>query len=173
MPETSSLLATLLSDSAGHLWQSTVCLLAAAALVLLLRRYSARVRYAIWLAASLKFLLPFSAIARLGSALAPPSPAPPVFRSRLELVFETVGVGSGPVAAWHAPAQASPAGHHSLALLIPICTVIWAVGALIVIGVPARRRLQLRRPRRAGQADGVPGAGPDDRGPVRPGPAWS
>jgi bla regulator protein BlaR1 len=57
---------------ANHLWQSTLFLLAAAALTLLLRKNQARIRYAVWLAASLKFLLPFSLLIALGGHLAKP-----------------------------------------------------------------------------------------------------
>ncbi|HKR26898.1 MAG TPA: M56 and DUF3738 domain-containing protein, partial [Acidobacteriaceae bacterium] len=151
--QTGSLLTTLLSNSDGHLWQSTVCLVAAAMLVLLLRRHSARVRYAIWLAASLKFLVPLAAIARLGSLLAPRSPAPPVLHSRLEIVFETVGVGlMSPVAAPLAsqePARATTAANHPWTLFLLICTAVWICGALIVIGLFCRRWLQASRVKRA------------------------
>ena len=50
-----------------HLWQSTVVVLAAALLTVMLRRNQAQIRYAVWLAASLKFLLPFSFLIALGS----------------------------------------------------------------------------------------------------------
>ena len=50
----------LLSDVANHLWQSTLVLGVACGLAWLLRRNAARARFAIWLGASLKFLLPFA-----------------------------------------------------------------------------------------------------------------
>lgn len=53
----------------NHLWQSTLFALAIGALALLLRKNSARVRYALWLVASLKFLVPFAALTILGSQL--------------------------------------------------------------------------------------------------------
>lgn len=56
---------------ADHLWQSTVFALLAACLTLLLRSNPARHRFNLWLIASLKFLLPFAALARLGHALRP------------------------------------------------------------------------------------------------------
>lgn len=55
----------------NHLWQSTLCLGVAGALTLLLRENAAAARYRIWLAASVKFLLPFAALVGLGHALAP------------------------------------------------------------------------------------------------------
>ena len=55
-----------------HLWQSTLFAACVAALALLVRRQAARLRFALWLAASLKFLLPFSALVLLGRWLLPP-----------------------------------------------------------------------------------------------------
>jgi len=54
---------------ADHLWQSTLVAGAAAALTLLLRTNRADVRHAIWLAASLKFLIPFAALIAVGRRL--------------------------------------------------------------------------------------------------------
>ena len=53
----------------NHLWQSTVFAAAAALLTMILRKNHARARYWLWLAASLKFLIPFSLLANLGSLL--------------------------------------------------------------------------------------------------------
>ncbi len=55
-----------LSPFANHLWQSTLFAGGAALLTLALRRNHARVRYGVWLAASCKFLLPFSLLIALG-----------------------------------------------------------------------------------------------------------
>ena len=49
-----------------HLWQSTLCAVLAALLVLALPRSSARTRHAIWLVASLKFLVPLSLVVAAG-----------------------------------------------------------------------------------------------------------
>jgi bla regulator protein blaR1 len=53
-----------------HLWQSTLFAAAAALLTLILRKNQARARYWLWLAASLKFLVPFSWLVAIGSRLA-------------------------------------------------------------------------------------------------------
>jgi bla regulator protein BlaR1 len=53
----------------NHLWQSTLFAIAAALLTLTLRNNHARARYALWLAASLKFFVPFSWLAAIGSHL--------------------------------------------------------------------------------------------------------
>lgn len=53
----------------NHLWQSTLFLVIAGLLTLMLRKNHARSRYWLWLAASLKFLIPFWLLVGLGSHL--------------------------------------------------------------------------------------------------------
>jgi len=55
---------------ANHLWQSTLFAVLAAFFTLALRKNQARVRHHLWLAASLKFLVPFALLTNLGSHLA-------------------------------------------------------------------------------------------------------
>ncbi|MGD0496938.1 MAG: M56 family metallopeptidase [Bryobacteraceae bacterium] len=55
--------------AANHLWQSTGFAAVAVLLALVLRANHARVRYWLWMAASVKFLVPFSALAAVGSQL--------------------------------------------------------------------------------------------------------
>ncbi len=55
--------------AASHIWQSTLVGGVAAALALMLRNNRASVRYWVWFAASMKFLVPFAALGALGSAL--------------------------------------------------------------------------------------------------------
>jgi bla regulator protein blaR1 len=54
---------------ANHLWQSTAFAFVAALLTLVLKNNRAQVRYALWLAASLKFLIPFALLVAVGSHL--------------------------------------------------------------------------------------------------------
>src|SRR5436309_5078642 len=65
----SSLWKTLAPALGDHLWQSTLVALVAALLALALRKNHARARYWLWLAASLKFMVPFSALVAIGSRL--------------------------------------------------------------------------------------------------------
>jgi len=53
----------------NHLWQSTVFAAAAGLLTRILRKNHARARYWLWLAASVKFLIPFSLLINLGNLL--------------------------------------------------------------------------------------------------------
>ncbi len=76
------MIPTDLSSLANHLWQSTFFCVAAWLLALAVRKNRAAVRYRNWMAASLKFLIPFSAMVSLGSRLgwrSTPVSAPPQF----------------------------------------------------------------------------------------------
>src|ERR1043166_8837148 len=54
------------SAVANHLWQSTLFAGVAGLLAVALRNNHARVRHGVWLAASCKFLIPFSVLVALG-----------------------------------------------------------------------------------------------------------
>src|SRR6185437_6290399 len=60
---------------ANHLWQSTLFALVVALLCFALRKRAASLRYWLWLAASVKFLVPLSWLIGLGSWLQTASPA--------------------------------------------------------------------------------------------------
>src|SRR5580765_4372667 len=60
----------------NHLWQSTLFAAAAGLLTLFLRKNRARARYGLWLAASVKFLIPFSLLVGLGNRMAWSHPSP-------------------------------------------------------------------------------------------------
>ena len=54
----------------NHLWQSTLFAGTAGLLALALRKNQARARYWVWLAASVKFLIPFSLLVEIGNRAA-------------------------------------------------------------------------------------------------------
>jgi uncharacterized protein (TIGR03435 family) len=59
----------MMAEVVNHLWQSTLFTAAVAVLMLAFRRNQARLRYGLWLAASLKFLVPFAVLADVGGRL--------------------------------------------------------------------------------------------------------
>src|SRR5262245_2611187 len=61
------MLSAIMSTLASHLWQSTAFALMAGLFTLALKKNQARVRYLIWLTASIKFLIPFSLLMNIGS----------------------------------------------------------------------------------------------------------
>jgi bla regulator protein blaR1 len=125
-------LADLAPALKNHLWQSTLFLLAAALLTLALRRNHARTRYWLWLAASIKFLIPFALLITLGSHLATPRAAPPP-QTPMYFAMEEVSQPFTPITLPIA-APAPPAKHltHLLAILI---AAIWLIGFLTVLTI--------------------------------------
>jgi bla regulator protein BlaR1 len=124
---------------ANHLWQSTLFAVAAALLTLALRRNSARVRYALWLAASYKFLIPFSWLVSFGHLLEWRS-APPLVPPAIATVMNVVGA---PVFLMP-PASVGATPQHS-SLLPAAIWCIWACGFLVLTAGWARQWWQIRR----------------------------
>src|SRR5580658_4502193 len=56
-----------LTPLANHLWQSTLFAAAAGLITLVVRKQRAQVRYGLWLAASVKFLVPFALLVSIGN----------------------------------------------------------------------------------------------------------
>jgi uncharacterized protein (TIGR03435 family) len=123
---------------ANHLWQSTLFAVVAIALNFLLRRHRAQTRYWIWLAASLKFLLPFSLLVSLGSQfegrLSPPRSAPVIIRQASEpfLPVSTLPIPDTPKAS----------------LVTPLLQTAWIAGSALILGGWLIRWLRIARLRR-------------------------
>jgi bla regulator protein BlaR1 len=125
---------TVASALADHLWQSTLFAIAAALLTLTLRNNHARARYALWLAASLKFFIPFSWLAAIGSQLAwlrSPASASGGFYFVEEIAQPFTQTGSSSISA---PAIYSPSP--ILAHWLPtLLAAAWLCGFLAVVFV--------------------------------------
>ena len=80
---------TYLSPLANHLWQSTLFAAIAGLLTLALRNNHARVRHWVWLAASIKFLIPLSMLVAMGSLIRWQT-APKIAPSSLSVVMDEV-----------------------------------------------------------------------------------
>jgi bla regulator protein BlaR1 len=113
-----------------HLWQSTLFAGIAGLLTLMLKRNGARVRYALWFAASVKFLVPIAVLTALGARLAPP-------------LRTLTGAGSAtPFLQQFSTAIATPASfagsHYSglpIAAHFSFATLLMALWALGAVGV--------------------------------------
>jgi beta-lactamase regulating signal transducer with metallopeptidase domain len=115
----------------NHLWQSTLFAGGAGLLTLMLRHNGAHTRFALWCAASFKFLIPFSALVALGEHLvwrpAASISIPAVVANALQPVSAPV-IPAGEL--WVAVAPASSA----LAANGPALWLgLWAGGALAVV----------------------------------------
>lgn len=134
----------------NHLWQSTLCVGGAGLMALALRRNGANVRFWLWFAASVKFLVPFAALTALGAyALTPVVPplAAPAVRliqplaqpfSTPAIFLAATGLSAEPAARpaplpapqVHAALPASPAFHPGLGSVL---LALWAAGFLILV----------------------------------------
>jgi bla regulator protein blaR1 len=113
---------------ANHLWQTTLFADAAGLLTLLLQKNRAFVRYWLWIAASLKFLIPFSVLMEVGGLLrrhtAAGVPSTPV-ATGLSFAFEQV---SEPFTST-AREVAIPGAHWPYTgVIVPVLIALWAVG---------------------------------------------
>lgn len=115
----------MIPELLNHLWQSSVCVGIAALLTLSLRHNGARIRYGIWFAASVKFLVPFFVLVKLGQVIASAHVAPELLTlpSRLPPALVTRSLTTpfaGPVSTSVRPIRWEA-----------LITLIWAVGALL------------------------------------------
>ena len=136
----SDILVPIISAVGDHLWQSTMLVAAGGVLSVFLRRSQARVRYGLWLAASVKFLIPFSLLVSVGSrwAWTPSSTA----QSRFELysaMDEVTRPFTQTVATAPANSQIGASGiftvlSHQWPLLL---ATVWLCGILTIgLGIP-------------------------------------
>ena len=117
----------------NHLWQSTIFAVVVAIAAFMLRRHSPRLRYWLWLAASIKFLLPFSLLVSTGARV----PLPPDTPSLRATTVQQISTYFSP-AALSAPAHAAFAWAKLLA-------AIWIAGAMLLLIRWARRWIAIRQ----------------------------
>lgn len=114
----------------NHLWQSTAVALLAWSLIVTLRNNAARVRYAIWLLASIKFLVPFQLLSYLGTCLAKPVSA------RDAQIYTTVEeftrpIRQAPLA--HPQTARAGASVHGFSALWAALIAVWVVGFVVLL----------------------------------------
>jgi bla regulator protein blaR1 len=138
---------------ANHLWQSTAFAAAIGLLTLLFARNRARVRYGFWLAASVKFLIPFSGLIAVGSVIPLSKNAVPELQAAL---VSAVHVAGQP---FHAGAVTQTVGARSVMQRVeewmPAALVlVWGVGfAAVLLTWYARWRQVAKMLRRSVPAD--------------------
>src|SRR5579863_8924350 len=143
----------------NHLWQSTVAAgLAWLVCRTMLKANSPRVRFGVWLAVSLKFLIPFAALVEAGRWL---GARPLLTVAHSQQVFDVVrGGGSGLVTA---PFRVAPAPQATIGwqyIMAEAIAILWALGAGVVLFHWLRSWRTIRRAARnampAGNFQGVP-----------------
>ncbi|MGH9574489.1 MAG: M56 family metallopeptidase [Candidatus Acidiferrales bacterium] len=132
----------MLAALANHLWQSTIFALAAALLTLAFRKNRAQIRYALWLAASLKFLIPFALLIALGTNLwqllptknAAPEIAAPVISQTIVQITQPVSDAL----------LFTPGAHHATNWPLTTLIAVWACGFLAIAVMRLRAWLRIR-----------------------------
>jgi bla regulator protein BlaR1 len=127
---------TALAPALGdHLWQSTLFAVAAGLLTLILRKNHARARYWLWLAASMKFLIPFSLLVALGGHLswsrASAGPNTSLYVA-MEEVSQPFTQSTMPMASAAVPATVSSSLVHQLPAFL---VAVWLLGFVLVLAV--------------------------------------
>ncbi|MBB6143363.1 beta-lactamase regulating signal transducer with metallopeptidase domain [Silvibacterium bohemicum] len=130
----------------NHLWQSTVVIVFAWLLTLALRKNQARMRYRVWMIASIKFLLPFTLLISAGESLQTKLATPvqhPAIAAAMQQITQPFPASSTSNAAffdgedaWTATPQS-----HSLPLIL---ATLWLCGFLAITFSWARSWWKLR-----------------------------
>jgi uncharacterized protein (TIGR03435 family) len=136
----------LLTFAADHVWQSTVFATLAALIALALRVQPARVRYWVWMAASVKFLVPFAALTFIGGLLSWRTIEVIPYENPVVLI-ETISepFSQTPLTA-RQPSQ--PGGVSLFSALRAVVIPVWAGGAMIFALVWLTRWARVLRLRR-------------------------
>jgi bla regulator protein blaR1 len=117
------------SEIFNHLWQSTLFAAAVALACFALRRNSPRLRYWLWLAASLKFLLPFAAIVAVGARVQFPPDTP----SLHAVTVQRISTYFAPVSVFPAAAPRGQVSSVRATLRWPLVPgAIWLAGAMFL-----------------------------------------
>ena len=129
----SAIWAAIAPPIGNHLWQSTLSAVLAGLLAFGLRRNHARARYWLWLAASVKFLIPFSLLVGLGSHLAwsrGSAGTNPGLYSAIEQVSQPFTQSTTSLFSRATPATAPSGPIH---LLPVVLTALWLGGFIPVV----------------------------------------
>jgi bla regulator protein BlaR1 len=130
----SSILKGMGPALANHLWQSTIFTAIVGLLTMLLRKHHARIRFSFWLAASIKFLVPFSLLVTLGGLLPKPQQAATSSRAPLYSAIEVAGQPfSVSSATTNGPAIPPESLLQHLSAQLPfVLAGVWLLGAFVV-----------------------------------------
>ena len=134
-----------LSPLANHLWQSTVFAGVVGVLAFALRKNRASPRYALWMAASVKFLVPFSLLVAVGAWIEWPAATAQQPAAFLSVVREA-NAPFGPALSDIVPPPSSIVAVRPVGSALPLAlTAIWLTGSGVVALSWLREWRRLRR----------------------------
>ena len=118
----------------NHLWQSTVVVAAVWLVTLLLRRNPASIRSSLWLAASVKFLVPFSLLIGLGSLFPRPSHVAAYTPQAVYSAADAIGQPFSDIPVLSHSTTHTASFTEQLVTALPVTLMaIWLCGAAIVL----------------------------------------
>ncbi|HZP06022.1 MAG TPA: M56 family metallopeptidase [Terracidiphilus sp.] len=117
----------------NHLWQSTAVALLAWLITIALRNNAARVRYATWLFASIKFLIPFSVMTRIGAHWAKPAVNHSAHQAGHSFYFmiEEFNLPFRQAPVFALPAAQPQTTVHAFPIALGIIAAIWLCGCIV------------------------------------------
>jgi len=127
----------------NHLWQSTLCALAAALLTVVFRKNGAQVRFYIWLAASVKFLIPFALFVWIGAHFHLQAATAMPASTGFAIVMDQIAQPAAILATNFAATPVAKAALHSHWSGWTLALAIWLVGSVALLGRRAYQWLYL------------------------------
>jgi len=118
-----------MNEILNHLLQSTLFAATVAVVNMMLRRNSPRLRYWLWLSASLKFLVPFSWLVSMGAIVQLP-PDTPSFHA---VTVENISTAFAPVSLFASTAFPSTATPDPMFRWPLALAAVWAAGGLLLL----------------------------------------
>lgn len=144
----------------NHLWQSTLMMLVSWLLTLVLKRNQARTRYWVWMAASLKLLVPFSMLTAIGESLHSPNMLPvnhPQITAMVKIAHPFLETAQNPAASYLAGSAAAITSVSHLRALVPeVLAVVWLCGFLFLLLRWSRDWLTIRAALRSATQRSLP-----------------
>ena len=134
---------------AMHLWESTLIALLLGSLTLLLRGGGAHLRYWLWLAASMKFFVPFSSFVAIGAMAAWLTPVRTVVDRSATLGAVAFTQWAGRLLALPAPQTDTVTVAAGFDWLIVAATAVWLAGAVPIAVIRYRMWRRVRAALRA------------------------
>lgn len=124
------------SALANHLWQSTLVAAIACVVTLALRRERAAVRHGVWLAASLKFLVPFAVLTSLGTRFGWRRPIVVASFTPYDVIVDASGGLVPPTAVRFAARSVPHPVVTAVADVLPAAmAAVWVVGAIALVAL--------------------------------------
>ena len=129
----------------NHLWQSSCFVLLAGLLAVALRKSPPKVRYWVWLSASLKFVAPLALLMSLGSMVPRPAQRVPWATDPVPFIPNAIVQIAEPFA----PTYSAVPAHAPTHWLLVVISSVWAFGFLAIASVRCRSWLRIRATLRA------------------------